>query len=881
MSPFSRFVRSRSTAPLPPAECRPPGRTRRKPRVCRLAIEALEPRCLLAASGVISGSVLEDLTGNGISADDRPLANWSVRLFLDDGDGTFEPGTDRLVDQQRTRVNGRYDFRRLPSGTYFVQPDLPLGWAQAESEDGHDDPLLRPEDCGAVAAERNDTMATALATGLNSAQPGRFTACGTVGDNPRVADALDVDLFRFQLNAGDMVHIDVDAEPFGSTLDGVLRVFDAAGIQVASNEDPIGDGEDPHLEFVARTSGIYFVGVSGFGNGEYNPAVEESGNPGLSFSTGPYTIEIEVGPRAQAEPTVVTLGLNEQRSGVGLGVSRLGSITGQAFVDQDGDGVQDPGEPGLDGQLIILTHQGAFIAFTSTRSIDLNGDGRIDAAAESGIYTFDDLLPGVYFARALAAFGLGPAGVLQTSPSLERDEQPVISQVSTGPGSTPAPGLLPDLIVNPIDGLGDWFVTGGVLHFGQATPNIGLGPMELRAGEVLGDGSQVVYQRIYQDAGLTTFVDRPAGTFSFHPEHNHIHFDEYAEFVLRTALPDTTGDGVPEVGAPVIAAEKRSFCLIDVAPYDLTLPNAPAEDSGFGCGEVQRISVGWQDIYDPFTSGQQIDVSGLPPGEYWLEAVVDPDNRLFESNENNNVGRALIRIGAGAPDSPAGAHGFLVTSGEAVRDKDFGNFRLINISGQVFEDRDGDGRQDSNEHGLAGWTVFLDVNGDGVLNNPEGDGIASALAREPWAITDNHGNYLFQGIGPGAYPVRQVVQGGWIQTTSDPAPVAARSGTDAGGVNFGNTTSAGGGGQPGGAPSDPSLASALPDDGPPNEDSAGNTPLEPALLPLRSPVKDDLFWAALSETMQDDRKMKENVEPAEYLDEVFGIDMFGLVLAPA
>src|SRR5262249_18270932 len=153
----------------------------------------------------------------------------------------------------------------------------------------------------------------------------------------------------------------------------------------------------------------------------------------------------------------------------------------------------------------------------------------------------------------------GPAGWTQTLPSFQQQSPPVIGQVSGGPGADPGvPGLLPDLTVDLAGGLGNWFVTGTTLHFGQATPNIGTGPVELRAGPDLGDGTQLVYQRVYQDAGLTTFVDREAGTFAFHPEHNHIHFNDYATYALRQALPDAGGDGLPEVGAAVAGGQKTS-----------------------------------------------------------------------------------------------------------------------------------------------------------------------------------------------------------------------------------------------------------------------------------------------------------------------------------
>ena len=70
-----------------------------------------------------------------------------------------------------------------------------------------------------------------------------------------------------------------------------------------------------------------------------------------------------------------------------------------------------------------------------------------------------------------------------------------------------------------------------------------------------------MYQRIYQDAALTSFVDVEAGTFTFHPEHGHIHFDDYAKYSLRQALPDSNGDGVPEVGAIVAGGTGRRLSV--------------------------------------------------------------------------------------------------------------------------------------------------------------------------------------------------------------------------------------------------------------------------------------------------------------------------------
>ncbi len=108
-------------------------RSRHQPASTRLTVEALEDRRLLA-SGAILGTVFEDLTGNGISPDDPTIAQRGVTLFRDNGDGTLNAATDIQVARDQSRKDGRYEFRQLSAGTYFVQQDLPLGWADLEAE---------------------------------------------------------------------------------------------------------------------------------------------------------------------------------------------------------------------------------------------------------------------------------------------------------------------------------------------------------------------------------------------------------------------------------------------------------------------------------------------------------------------------------------------------------------------------------------------------------------------------------------------------------------------------------------------------------------------------------------------------------------------------
>jgi sugar lactone lactonase YvrE len=92
------------------------------------------------------------------------------------------------------------------------------------------------------------------------------------------------------------------------------------------------------------------------------------------------------------------------------------------------------------------------------------------------------------------------------------------------------------------------------------------------------------------------------------------------------------------------------------------------------------------------------------------------------------------------------------------------------FSGTVFNDTNGNGVQDTGESGLAGWTVWLDPDRDGIFNN-----------NEPSAITDANGHYLLDttanapGTGPSslfylAFGLQNGDGGRWVPTTPVFAP---------------------------------------------------------------------------------------------------------------
>ena len=131
---------------------------------------------------------------------------------------------------------------------------------------------------------------------VSSGAPTRtFFTDASIGDNPNIDDGLDVDLYKVQLQAGDQIFIDIDTIDQGGGIDSFLRLFDADGNQLSTNDDQPAPGEDftfdSFIDFTVDETGSYFIGVSGFSNTNYDPTIEGSGDFG---STGDYSLELTV-----------------------------------------------------------------------------------------------------------------------------------------------------------------------------------------------------------------------------------------------------------------------------------------------------------------------------------------------------------------------------------------------------------------------------------------------------------------------------------------------------------------------------------------------------------------------------------------------------------
>jgi hypothetical protein len=137
-------------------------------------------------------------------------------------------------------------------------------------------------------------------------------------------------------------------------------------------------------------------------------------------------------------------------------------------------------------------------------------------------------------------------------------------------------------------------------------------------------------------------------------------------------------------------------------------------------------------------------------------------------------------------DSPAGTGAVDVTvttpSGTSATssadDFTYVSFQTVTLSGEVFDDQNGDGTIDPGDLGFSGWTVNL-------LN--------SQHQVTATTTTNSSGGYSFTGVGPGAQTIQEVPQTGpggvpFIPTIPSTGTIAITpaSGVNQPGLNFGN-----------------------------------------------------------------------------------------------
>jgi lysyl oxidase len=118
-----------------------------------------------------------------------------------------------------------------------------------------------------------------------------------------------------------------------------------------------------------------------------------------------------------------------------------------------------------------------------------------------------------------------------------------------------------------------------------------------------------------------------ADWFEFAPCHGHYHIRGFSVYELLTSDGDV-----------VVAGHKQGFCFEDSFKYD------GGKSNGYNCG-FQGITSGWGDWYYKQLTGQWIDITGVPEGDYIVRVTINEAGTFDEgSNRYSNSVQTPIHV---------------------------------------------------------------------------------------------------------------------------------------------------------------------------------------------------------------------------------------------
>jgi len=533
-------------------------------------------------------------------------------------------------------------------------------------------------------------------------------------------DVIDDDGFLGP-SFGGVVVLDTDFDGWPDRHETALQ-----GARVIVKRDSTGDGQYDTTQSTFTVSDATSPGDWVVRNDPFNPWMLPAGDYQISLDLPIPTGKLRL--VAPETPYILSATTDTLRHDLHFVVEAAGVVYGAVFEDLDADGVKDPGEAGIGGIGVRLMHDpsgtGTYTEYTR------------ELTDPAGNWFIPHVEYGAYRVQ-LDASTIAP------------------TQVSTG--STLPYAVILEAIMTE-----------------ARVPDIGLShTLEIEGGtwtDTNGNGTHD------GEPGLVAYLDLSKDTTG----------DGTPDTVVASTTSDASGrfsfGGLPPGTYSVAVDTGRTFASPAVQsaswasqPVALALANSP-------------IDLGWQGYYPaPSVAGLVYgDTDGdgtLDTGETGASGVTvtlhrDSDNDgAYETHEGDvttpadgsflfsNLRHGSFQLSI----TPTGGLGvttlhpfaFTLAAGEHRTDVGFGVGHTGRISGNVFEDHDGDGVFDAGEFGLASQEVAL-------LRDDDADGVPEVTVTAIHPL--NTGAYAFTGLPAGTYRVvvddSHVQSGEWVLTTA-------------------------------------------------------------------------------------------------------------------
>ncbi|UJS26611.1 IPTL-CTERM sorting domain-containing protein [Thiothrix winogradskyi] len=612
---------------------------------------------------------------------------------------------DTQLAATTTDANGKYVFTDLPPAVYTVKFVLPNGMAFATAKQGADDALDSD-------ADSNGVVSVTLTSGLElrhvdaGIKPAAIS--GRVWSDNQTPNAQD---------------------------DGIGTESGVVGVGVNLIDVKTG-------KVVATTTtgadGIYqFTGVL---PGDYQVQVIEPANMGFvqQDQGGDDAKDSDVNVEDGKSHTF-TVKSGDSITDVDAGIEP-GALGDRVWLDSNGNGLQDSGEPGIANVTVnLLDGSGAIVATQTT-----------DA---TGFYNFAAVLPGDYTVQFVV-----PAGMTLVTANQGTDDTLDSDSVADG-----------KVAVTIVSGVGNQTVDAGIVpaKLGDYVWQDLNGDGKQDAAEPMVAG--LVVNLLDKDGkpmldvggnAITTTTDQD-GKYQF-----MVVPGEYrVGFSLPTGVAATTADQGADDAAdsdadPATLMTPAVTLASGAEDVTLDLGLAPATVSGYviedanangvqDSGELVIVGVSvtltGKDAFGvEITQTTTTDANGLysftvPAGEYTLKET-NPEDYFSSGSKAGSAAGASV-VGMDEVMTP-------VAGGTTSERNDFFDYRVGSIAGQVRDDVDYDGALADVETGVPGVTIIL------LRDDVE-------VAR---TATDSEGKYLFPNLKPGNYVVVETDLALWNST---------------------------------------------------------------------------------------------------------------------
>ena len=666
-------------------------------------------------AGTIQGTAFEDLNHTGVYAPGDPLlANQPITLQNlgletttegDSGSGSSSgqggpppgvgEGTAAPVTVM-TDASGHYIFNNLGPGNYTIGQRVALPWTQTLPAAPVTTVSISPLTSGASITQDFGSYFT----------PGQLD----IGEAPApYPTATHVIVQNFHLGQNE----DTDGPPgvTGATASDTNGLNDEDGVVFNT---PLIAGQTATVTVTATLGGQtgYLDGWVDFnGNGNWTPAdqiftsqlLHEGANtltfpvPASAASGGPVYARFRLSSTGGLTPSgSASDGEVEDYKVNVYQPSALGTINGQTFVDTNGDNLHAANEPGQNGwtvQLVDLA-TGHVVATQITASQDLNHDGQIDPSLETGLYQFNQVVPGQYELIETPPSGSGTW--TQSYPA--SGEGPVTYRFTVSPGQTL--GMTPQVTasVGP-----NWIAnlpagTDSSAMFGQFTILTGgSSGGSGGSGGIATGGPQIIRISV---TGSTT-MQRGAAI-------GGVASETVTSLVLQgIAVSESETDGSTQVLGPVTITLWSQFQSGGTLTQGSGSGSSPATASLTYYFQIDATSLGLGVLTNTRPIVLKGDVTQLP----------------FVGTSLRRQGGSPVPLRDALGGEPARLQSVVLDPAFGL---DLGNYQPGSISGNIYVDQNGNGSFNTGEPGLAGATVTIQQaateGGAGDVGSEEGSG---------------------------------------------------------------------------------------------------------------------------------------------------------------